>query len=148
MNKGPLIQIGGSAEEIGEAFIAAWHRAEAGDFTPERPVLVFESLNGFKAAFSDARVEILDALADAPAPSITALADRVGRPYRRVHDDVAALTSTGAIRRTGRQLTLAASEATVTVKFGRSRAGSGVGKRAADSGGEPAGRHPRLRGRP
>lgn len=132
MNKGPLIQIGGSAEDIGEAFITAWHRAEAGDLTPERPVLVFESLNGFKAAFSDARIEILDALAEAPAPSITALASRVGRPYRRVHDDVAALTETGAIRRTGRQLTLAASEATVTVKFGRSGAGNRNAERATE----------------
>ena len=132
MNKGPLIRIGGSAEDMGEAFITAWHRAEAGDLTPERPVLVFESLSGFKAAFSNSRIEILDALAEAPAPSITALAGRVGRPYRRVHDDVAALTKTGAIRRTGRQLTLAASEATVTVKFGRSGAGSRDAKLATE----------------
>ena len=132
MSKGSLIQIGGSAEEIGEAFIAAWHRAEAGDLTPERPVLVFESLNGFKAAFSNARLEILDALADGPAPSITALAGRVGRPYRRVYDDVAALASTGAIRKTGRQLTLAAAEATVTVKFGRAKTGSRREKRAVE----------------
>lgn len=132
MSKGTLIQIGGSAEEIGEAFITAWHRAEAGDLTPERPVLVFESLNGFKAAFSNARLEILDALADAPAPSITALAGRVGRPYRRVYDDVAALASTGAIRKTGRQLTLAAAEATVTVKFGGAKTGSRREKRAVE----------------
>lgn len=132
MSKGILIQIGGSAEEIGEAFITAWHRAEAGDLTPERPVLVFESLNGFKAAFSNARLEILDALADAPTPSITALAGRVGRPYRRVYDDVAALASTGAIRKTGRQLTLAAAEATVTVKFGGAKTGSRREKRAVE----------------
>ena len=132
MTKGTLIQIGGSAEEIGEAFITAWHRAEAGDLTPERPVLVFESLNGFKAAFSNARLEILDALADAPTPSITALAGRVGRPYRRVYDDVAALASTGAIRKTGRQLTLAAAEATVTVKFGGAKTGSRREKRAVE----------------
>lgn len=132
MSKGTLIQIGGSAEEIGEAFITAWHRAEAGDLTPERPVLVFESLNGFKAAFSNARLEILDALADAPAPSITALAGRVGRPYRRVYDDVAALASTGVIRKTGRQLTLAAAEATVMVKFGGAKTGSRREKRAVE----------------
>ena len=115
MSKGPLIPIGGAAEGIGGAFIAAWHRAEAGDRTPERSVLVFARPNGFKAALSDARVEILDARAEGPAPSITALAGRVGRPDGRVLDDGAALASTGAIRRTGRQLTLAASEATVTV---------------------------------
>ena len=132
MSKGILIQIGGSAEEIGEAFITAWHRAEAGDLTPERPVLVFESLNGFKAAFSNARLEILDALADAPTPSITAFAGRVGRPYRRVYDDIAALASTGAIRKTGRQLTLAAAEATVTVKFGGAKTGSRREKRAVE----------------
>ncbi len=147
MSKGPLIPIGAAAEGIGGAFIAAWHRAEAGDRTPERSVLVFARPNGFKAALSDARVEILDARAEGPAPSITALAGRVGRPDGRVLDDGAALASTGAIRRTGLQLTLAASEAPVTVEFDRSGARSEVGTRRADPvdcGGR--GGHPRRLG--
>ncbi len=112
------IKIGGSLEEMGERFIKAWHRAEAGDATPTVPVVTFETWGAFLATFSDARLALLRSLAEAgPAPSIRALAGTLGRDYRRVHDDVTALAAAGLIGREGTSVTLAAAGAEARINF-------------------------------
>ncbi len=66
-------------------------------FAP-RPHL--RELGSFVATLSPARIALLKRLAaDGPAPSITALADALARPYRRVHDDVAALHAAGLVEK-------------------------------------------------
>ncbi len=105
------IEIGGSAEDMGRRFIDAWHKAERGEIVPSPHVLTFENWEAFVATLSPARIALLKRLAaDGPAPSITALADALARPYRRVHDDVAALHAAGLVERSGRTIALAASK--------------------------------------
>lgn len=104
------IEIGGSNEDIGRRFIDAWHKAERGEIVPSPHILTFENSDAFIATLSPARIALLKRLAaDGPAPSITAPADALARPYRRVHDDVVALHAAGLVERTGRTITLAAS---------------------------------------
>ncbi|MCP2080104.1 UNVERIFIED_ORG: putative transcriptional regulator [Methylorubrum zatmanii] len=103
---------------MGERFAGAWRRAEAGNLTPARPVVTFETWGAFLATFSDARVALLKRLAeDGPAPSINALAGSLGRPYRRVHDDVSALMAAGLIGREGTRIELAAEGAQAHISF-------------------------------
>ncbi|MGE7415633.1 hypothetical protein [Methylobacterium tarhaniae] len=105
------IDIGGSADEMGRRFVEAWHKAERGEITPPIHRLTFESWDAFVTTFSPARIALLKRLAaDGPAPSITALADALERPYRRVHDDMAALHAAGLVERNGRTITLTASK--------------------------------------
>ncbi len=105
------IEIGGSAEDMGRRFIDAWHKAERGEIVPSAHGLTFENWDAFVATLSPARIALLKRLAmDGPAPSINALAVALGRPYRRVHDDVAALHAAGLVERTGRTVALAVSK--------------------------------------
>ncbi len=39
------------------------------------------------------------AVHETPAPSVKALAERLGRDYKRVHEDVETLTASGLLRR-------------------------------------------------
>ncbi|MGX7704179.1 HVO_A0114 family putative DNA-binding protein [Methylobacterium sp. Gmos1] len=104
------IRIGGSAEDMGHRFIDAWHKAERGEGVPSAHGLTFENWDTFVATLSPARIALLKRLAaDGPATSVNALAVALGRPYRRVHDDVAALHAAGLVERAGRSVALAVS---------------------------------------
>jgi len=46
-------------------------------------------------ALSPKRLELLRAVHDSPARSVKALAERLGRDYKRVHEDVETLTASG-----------------------------------------------------
>jgi predicted transcriptional regulator len=50
-------------------------------------------------ALSPKRLELLRAVHETPAPSVKALAERLGRDYKRVHEDVQTLTASGLLRR-------------------------------------------------
>jgi predicted transcriptional regulator len=43
------------------------------------------------------RLELLRAVHDSPARSVKALAERLGRDYKRVHEDVETLTASGLL---------------------------------------------------
>jgi predicted transcriptional regulator len=60
----------GTPDEMGQRFVSAWHR-----------------------------LELLRAVHENPAPSVKSLAERLGRDYKRVHEDVEALTASGLLRR-------------------------------------------------
>ena len=92
------IAVGGTLRDDAVAFLGAWHRAERGDTTPER-VLSFESWDGLAHVMTGERYRLLRHLHGQPEVSVSALARALGRQYRRVHADVAALESTGLIYR-------------------------------------------------
>jgi predicted transcriptional regulator len=102
------IEVGTSAEEMGRRFVEAWEAAEQGEVREPRRVLVFQDFETLVSVLSSARLRLLKHLAREPASSIRALAGRVGRDYRRVHDDVTALVEAGLIERHGLRLSVSA----------------------------------------
>ena len=87
-------------EQSGRRFIDAWKGAEAGDFTPQRH-LSFDSLETLMKVLTPKRFALLRRLHAHPAASVAALARDLGRDYKRVHEDVEALTAAGLIERDG-----------------------------------------------
>lgn len=103
------IRIGETGAAMGRRFVEAWHRAAAGDLAQAEHVLVLEDWPTFLATFSEARLALMRNLAEqGGAPSIRALAARLGRDYRRVHDDVSGLIAAGVLKRDGTRIDLAA----------------------------------------
>src|SRR5580692_6638059 len=105
------VVVGGSIEDDATAFVDAWHRSERGAAVNER-VLAFESWEGLAQVMTGERFRLLRHLHDHPEPSVSALARALGRQYRRVHADVAALEhaglldrSEGAVRATADRIT-------------------------------------------
>lgn len=90
--------VGGSLEEDAAAFVDAWHRAERGKPVDET-VLAFESWEALVAILTGERYRLLRHVHTHPEPSISALARALGRQYRRVHADVAALEGAGLVDR-------------------------------------------------
>jgi predicted transcriptional regulator len=90
--------VGGSIEDDGAAFVDAWRRAERGETVHER-VLAFESWEGLAQVMTGERYRLLRHLHGHPEPSVSALARALGRQYRRVHAEVAALEQVGLVGR-------------------------------------------------
>ena len=92
------VVVGGSLEDDAAAFLATWHAAEQGRLTEER-VLAFESWEGLSSVLTGERYRLLRHVHEHPTASISALARSLGRQYRRVHADVAALERAGLLER-------------------------------------------------
>src|SRR5258708_28091557 len=92
------IIVGGGLEEDAAAFLDAWHRAERGGRFDET-VLAFESWEALASVMTGERYRLLRHVHAHPEPSVSALARSLGRQYRRVHADVAALEQAGLIDR-------------------------------------------------
>src|SRR5438552_3852612 len=92
--------VGGGIEEDAAAFLDAWHRVEQGEPVDEN-VLAFESWTALAAVMTGERYRLLRHVHAHPEPSISALARALGRQYRRVHADVAALEQAGLLDRSG-----------------------------------------------
>jgi predicted transcriptional regulator len=90
--------VGGNLEEDTAAFVNAWHRAERGEDLCDR-ALVFESWDALAKVLTGERFRLLKHVHAHPEPSISALARSLGRQYRRVHADVAALEAAGLLMR-------------------------------------------------
>ena len=88
----------GSLEEMGARFVRAWHRLESGERVRETHV-PFPDLESLLGALTPRRLELLRDLHREPAPSVRALARRLGRDYKRVHEDVETLSHAGLLRR-------------------------------------------------
>jgi predicted transcriptional regulator len=99
--KSVQVHIGDSLETIGERVVDAWHRAERGDLTGASAEvhIGFETWELMVRTLSPKRLELLRHVHQHPAKTIKALAAAVGRDYRRVHEDVAALESAGLLER-------------------------------------------------
>lgn len=92
------VVVGGGIEDDAAAFVDAWHRAGRGEQVRER-VLAFESWEGLARVLTGERYRLLRHLHGHPEASVSALARALGRQYRRVHADVAALEQAGLVDR-------------------------------------------------
>jgi predicted transcriptional regulator len=88
----------GTLDDMGKRFVSAWHRLEHGEKVRERHV-TFPDLPAMLNALSPKRLELLRDVHREPAPSVRALADRLGRDYKRVHEDVETLAASGLLQR-------------------------------------------------
>src|SRR5579883_109414 len=88
----------GTLDDMGKRFVNAWHRLERGERVRERHV-TFPNLSAMMSALSEKRLELLREVHREPAPSVKALAERLGRDYKRVHEDVETLAASGLVRR-------------------------------------------------
>lgn len=88
----------GTLDDMGKRFVSAWHRIERGEKVRERHV-TFPDLSAMLNALSPKRLELLRDVHREPAPSVKALADRLGRDYKRVHEDVETLAASGLLQR-------------------------------------------------
>lgn len=88
----------GTVEEMGKRFVNAWHRLEHGEKVRERHV-TFPDLPAMLSALTPKRLELLRDVHREPAASVKALAARLGRDYKRVHQDVETLAASGLLRR-------------------------------------------------
>jgi predicted transcriptional regulator len=101
MSKTVHVHVGEGLEEVGQHFVDAWHRAERGELTAENAELHvgFESFETMVRVLSPKRLELLRHVHRHPARSVRALAQALGRDYRRVHEDVEALEAAGLLDR-------------------------------------------------
>ena len=81
--------------------VDGWHRAEHGALTPENAErhVGFETFEAFARVMTPRRLEPLRHVHRHAARSIRALALALGRDYRRVHEDVAAMAAAGLLDR-------------------------------------------------
>lgn len=92
------IQVGETMEDVGERFVDAWRRMERGEQVNEKHVS-FETWETMVRVLSPKRLELLRHVHQSPAKNIRVLALALGRNYRRVHEDVAALEAAGLLDR-------------------------------------------------
>lgn len=92
------IHIGDTLDVVKERVLEAVRRSEAGEDVSEDH-LTFDSFETLARLLSPKRLELLRHLHRHPAASVRALAQQLGRDYRRVHDDVDALARSGLIDR-------------------------------------------------
>lgn len=97
MNKKVHVHVG-AIEDMGRRFVNAWHRLESGERVRERH-LTFPDLPALLNALTPKRLDMLRDIRREPAPSVRALAKRLGRDYKRVHQDVEALATVGLLLR-------------------------------------------------
>lgn len=93
----------GSLKDMGKRFTEAWHRAERGEPVNETHV-TFLDLESMVATLSPRRLELLRHVRQHGAVNTRELAATIGRDYKNVHQDVAALESVGLLVREGRKL--------------------------------------------
>lgn len=92
------VHVGESMDAVGKRFIDAWHRMERGEAVNEKHVS-FADWETMVKVLSPKRLALLRHVHQHPAKNIRVLAQSVGRDYRRVHDDVAALEAAGLLER-------------------------------------------------
>ena len=93
------VHVGDTLHDMSARAIDAWHRSERGDARPERH-LSLPDLESLHRLLSPRRLELLRHVRRAGGvASVAALARELGRDYRRVHGDVAALEHAGLLER-------------------------------------------------
>ncbi len=90
-----------------DRFEAAWNRLAEGRAMAPLRVLSLADLPAFAKALTPARWAVLESLKRGGPCSIYELARRLGRDYKNVHTDVAALQKLNLIERTSKQITVA-----------------------------------------
>lgn len=88
----------GTPEDMARRFAEAWHGAERGQDGEENH-LTFLDLDSLLSHLTNKRMEMLRHLHRHPARNVADLARSLGRDYKRVHEDVEALSRLGLIER-------------------------------------------------
>ncbi len=88
----------GSMKDMGRRFIRAWKQVERGEKVREEH-LTFADLATLLNALSPKRLELLREVHRESARSVRALAQRLQRDYKRVHEDVETLTALELLQR-------------------------------------------------
>lgn len=88
----------GSIDEMANRFANAWRRLERGEKVRETHLTFFD-LETMIATLSPKRLALLKHVRRHPASSVAELAKTLGRDYKRIHTDVAALVQAGLIVR-------------------------------------------------
>lgn len=86
-------------DDMGARVAKGWARAERGEIKQTERSLSFGSLETLMKVLTPKRYHLLRHLHAHPAASIAALARDLGRDYKRVHEDVEALSAAGLIDR-------------------------------------------------
>ncbi len=94
------VSVGGTLDDDGAAFIGAWERAERGEVFQERQ-LAFQSWSSLTTTLTAKRYDLLRYVHRHPVTNVATLARALNRNYRRVHEDVEALTAAGFLDRDG-----------------------------------------------
>ena len=82
-----------------DAFADALTAAGVAESDGETPAVVsFETTEGVRRLLTDRRLDVMRSLMTAPADSISALAERLGRNYSTVHEDVSILAEYGIVQ--------------------------------------------------
>lgn len=92
------VHVGEKFDAVAGRVAKAWHRAARGEQVSERHV-TFATWEALSSVMTPKRYELLRYVRRHPARSVAALARDIGRDYKRVHEDVAALTEIGLIER-------------------------------------------------
>jgi predicted transcriptional regulator len=87
-----------TGEEQFDAAIADAEAAESGEEVGTEAVRAFDSVADLRALLTDRRLQVLRSIHEEPPDSISALADRLDRPYAVVHEDVHTLASHDVVR--------------------------------------------------
>lgn len=88
----------GSVDEMGKRFVDAWHRAERGEKVEEAH-RTFLDLEAMLSTLTPRRLDLLRHVHRHPVGTVADLACALKCDYKRVHDDVVALTQAGLIAR-------------------------------------------------
>ena len=96
--KGITLHVGENFDTVARRVANAWHRAERGEDVHEHHV-TFASWEALASVMTKKRYELLRYVRRHPVRSVAALARNIGRDYKRVHEDVEALTEIGLIER-------------------------------------------------
>ncbi len=92
------VHVGETIEEVASRFLDGWNRLERGEALNEKHVS-FSSWEAFVGVMTPKRLALLRHVHRTPARSVRALAQALGRDYRRVHADVEALVGAGLLDR-------------------------------------------------
>jgi predicted transcriptional regulator len=110
------IIIGGSLDEDAAAFLDAWRRTEQGEPVSET-ALAFESWEVLASVMTGERFRLMRHVHAHPEPSVSALARALGRQYRRVHADVAALEAAGLVDRSAGEVRATVDKITAEIRL-------------------------------
>jgi len=92
------LHVGEDFSTVANRVATAWHRAERGEDVHEHHV-TFASWETLASVLTKKRYELLRYVRRHPVRSVAALARDIGRDYKRVYEDVEALTEIGLIER-------------------------------------------------
>jgi predicted transcriptional regulator len=110
------VVIGGSLEDDAVAFLDAWRHAERGEQVSETS-LAFESWEALASVMTGERYRLMRHVHAHPEPSVSALARALGRQYRRVHADVAALEAAGLVERSAGEVRATVDKITAEIRL-------------------------------